>query len=460
MPALRGRANHVLMVTSTLARGGCERQMLATTTGLLRRGYTVAIFALAKAPPGEPTFEAEFAALGVDMSCAIGCDDMASPSEMAADEYGLGPFMPLIGHFSVVRLGAAVGQAIRRFRPAVVHCWSEPATVIAGFPASALGVERILLQLVNVSPIQRGAPEFSLYRDAYLLLLRNPDVVLLNISRTNARALEQWLEVPEGTVKILYNGFLPDSMGIAKRRRIAAFRRQIGPSPMAPTVGALMRFAPEKDPELWLETAAIIAAARPDVRFVLAGYGELAEPILRMTRALGLSERVALLGPRTDVGAIYAVMDVFLMTSRFEGTPNVLIEAQAAGVPVVAPLVGGVGEAMRDGVTGRLVTERAADKLAEAVVRVLDDPRWRKRAARQGPKFVASQFKLRRKIDRTVGFYNYGRAAPASEFAALPGRLRAYFQSPAPFWVKWLRRRRLPASSDQPVLIPRRVNLR
>ena len=426
MPALRDRAKHVLMVTSTLARGGCERQMLATTTGLLRRGYTVEIFALAKAPPGEPTFEAEFAALGVDMSCATGCDDMAAPGEMAADEYGLGPFMPLIGHFSVVRLGAAVGRAIRRFRPAIVHCWSEPATIIGGCAASALGVERILLQLVNVSPIQRGAPEASLYRDAYLLLLRNPDVVLLNISRTNARALEQWLEVPKGTVKLLYNGFLPDGMGIRKRRRIADFRRQIGPSTMAPTVGALMRFAPEKDPELWLETAAIIAAARPNVRFVLAGYGELAEPILRMTRALGLSERIALFGPRTDVGAIYAVMDVFLMTSRFEGTPNVLIEAQAAGVPVG----------------------------------VLDDPRWRKRAARQGPKFVASQFKLRRKIDRTIGFYNYGRAAPASEFAALPGRLRAYLQSPAAFWVKWLRRQRLPAPSDQPVLIPRRVNLR
>ncbi len=198
MPALRGKAKHVLMVTSTLARGGCERQMLATTTGLLRRGYTVAIFALAKASPGEPTFEAEFAALGVDMSCATGCDDMTAPGEMAADEYGLGRFMPLIGHFSVVRLGAAVGQAIRRFRPAVVHCWSEPATVIAGFPASALGVERFLLQLVNVSPIQRGAPEFSLYRDAYLLLLRNPDVVLLNISRTNARALEQMARGPRG----------------------------------------------------------------------------------------------------------------------------------------------------------------------------------------------------------------------------------------------------------------------
>src|SRR6185437_8836288 len=245
MSAFHGRAKHVLMVTSTLVRGGCERQMLATTTGLLQRGYTVGIFTLANAPPGEPTFEAEFAALGVRVSCADGCGDMAPPADgpqgnMAGGADGLGPFMPLIAHLNVVRLGAAVAQAIRMFRPVIVHCWSEPATVIAGLAASALGVPRILLQLVNVSPLQRGVAEVQLYRDAYHLLLRNPDAVLLNISRTNARALEQWLEVPEGTVKLLYNGFLPHSVQVRKRRRIAESRRRIGLAPKAPVVGAVM----------------------------------------------------------------------------------------------------------------------------------------------------------------------------------------------------------------------------
>jgi len=390
---------------------------------------------------------------------------MAPPADgpqgnMAGGAYGLGPFMPLIAHLNVVRLGAAVAQAIRMFRPVIVHCWSEPATVIAGLAASALGVPRILLQLVNVSPLQRGVAEVQLYRDAYHLLLRNPDAVLLNISRTNARALEQWLEVPEGTVKLLYNGFLPHSVQVRKRRRIAESRRRIGLAPRAPIVGALMRFAPEKDPDLWLETAAIVAAARPDVRFVLAGYGELAESILRKAKLLGLADRLALFGPKADVGAIYAVMDLFLMTSRFEGTPNVLIEAQAAGVPVVAPPVGGLGEAMRDGLTGRLVAERTAVKIAEAVLQMLDDPRWRRRAARLGPKFVSSRFKLRRKIDRTIGFYDYGRAAPTSDLHVMLGSLAARLQSAAAFWLNWLRRQRLPAADDEPVLIPHRMNLR
>ena len=98
-----------------------------------------------------------------------------------------------------------------------------------------------------------------------------------------------------------------------------------------------MRFAAEKDPDLWLETAAVIAAARPDVRFVLAGYGEHADDVARKVQEFGVADRVILPGPTADVGLVYAAMDVLMMTSRFEGVPNVLIEAQAAGVPVVAP---------------------------------------------------------------------------------------------------------------------------
>src|SRR5262249_57446870 len=115
----------------------------------------------------------------------------------------------------------------------------------------------------------------------------------------------------------------------------------------------------------------VIAAARPDVYFVLAGYGEMADHVAGKIRQLGLAERFRLAGPTKDVGEIYAALDVFLMTSRFEGTPNTLIEAQAAGIPIVAPLVGGIGETAVHGTTALLVEGRTADALAAAVVRIL-----------------------------------------------------------------------------------------
>ena len=273
---------------------------------------------------------------------------------------------------------------------------------------TALGVPRIVVQLVNVPPSRMKLQGSALYRDAYHLLLRNPKVRLLNISFANARNLEQWLEIPPGTVKLLRNGFLPESMRIRKGHEVKACRQQIGIPPGAPTVGTIMRFAHEKDPDLWLETASIIAAARPDVYFVLAGYGALSDRIAHRVNELGLSQRVILPGATVDIGAIYAGMDVFLMTSQFEGTPNALIEAQAAGVPVVTPDVGGTGETIVDGLTGLLTASRAASEIADAVLRILGDSSWPRRAAVRGPRFVSQRFDWQRKIDKTVVFYNGG----------------------------------------------------
>jgi glycosyltransferase involved in cell wall biosynthesis len=166
-----------------------------------------------------------------------------------------------------------------------------------------------------------------------------------------------------------------------------------------------MRFAPEKDPDLWLETAAAIAAARPDVHFVLAGngHGDIADQIFKKAGTLGL--RLIMPGAVTDVGEIYGALDVLLLTSRTENVPNVVIEAQAAGVPVVGPDVGGVGEAILDGVTGLLVPERTAQALAAAVLRILDNPGWLETVAIEGPSFVARRFGLERMVHEMVAIY-------------------------------------------------------
>ena len=91
-----------------------------------------------------------------------------------------------------------------------------------------------------------------------------------------------------------------------------------------------------------------------------------------------------------------------MLTSQFEGTPNVLIEAQAAGIPVVAPNVGGVGETLLDGTTGILVPNRKPSSFARAVLQMLHDPEWRERAAIHGPLFVAKRFGQQRMIDETI----------------------------------------------------------
>jgi glycosyltransferase involved in cell wall biosynthesis len=399
------RSRRVLMVISVLARGGCERLLLATARGLLQRGYTLEIFTLAPVPSHDPSMEAEFAALGIGSSCAADFGETPCEREDGQGRHGLERFRPLLRHLDVVQLGEALERVIRRFDPGVVHCWSEPSSVIGGLVAAALGVPRIIIRLVNVPPFRLNLPGADLYRDAYRLLLGNKTVQFLNGSVANARDLEEWLGVPSGSVKALYNGFRPDSVGIRNGDEAELCRRNLGIPPDAPVVGAIMRFAPEKDPGLWIETAARVAAVRPDVRFLLGGYGALAETIAHRIEELELSPRFILPGTVTDLGAVYACMDVFLMTSLYDGTPSTLVEAQAVGVPVVAPQVGGIGETMLHERTGLLTATRDAQALADAVLRILNDRGLRRSAAKYGPRFVAKRFNWPRNIDTTIAFY-------------------------------------------------------
>ena len=154
-------------------------------------------------------------------------------------------------------------------------------------------------------------------------------------------------------------------------------------------------------------------------QFLLAGFGPLQEAIERRIDALGLGGRVVLPGPMTDVGLIYAALDVVLLTSTVEGLPNVLIEAQAAGCPVAPPDVGGLREAVAD---GRTVLSPANDRRVawpRPPRRLLADPTWGTRARVEGPAFVASRFGLERMMRQTLEIYGLPpQAAPPTESAA------------------------------------------
>jgi glycosyltransferase involved in cell wall biosynthesis len=111
-------------------------------------------------------------------------------------------------------------------------------------------------------------------------------------------------------------------------------------------------------------------------------------------------------------------MDVFLLTSRVEGMPNTVLEAQAVGVPVVAVDVGGVSEALAAGETGHAVAEDDPGKLADRVCAVLADRAWRAAVRSRGPAFVRERFGLRRMVAETLAAY--GLDVPASQPASRP----------------------------------------
>jgi glycosyltransferase involved in cell wall biosynthesis len=143
----------------------------------------------------------------------------------------------------------------------------------------------------------------------------------------------------------------------------------------------------------------------PDVRLLLIGEGELRDELEAQARALGLSGAVIFAGIRTDVAEIVAALDIFVLPSLWEGTSNAVLEAMAAGLPIVATAVGGTPEVVVDGVTGLLVPPRDPSALAGALVTLLQDADLRHRMGRAGRERVKQYFSLERMVRRTEALY-------------------------------------------------------
>jgi glycosyltransferase involved in cell wall biosynthesis len=394
------------MVVESFARGGAERQILGLTEGLLRHGYAVHVFELIGVVDGQSSFVEELAQLGVGLT--NGRKLAAAAANFPVDLAALDPFRAILP-VDVVALCRALALTIQEFRPGIVHSWSNVANVIGGIVSGVMGVPRIVLGLhASPPPSWYGEAQSDLYREAYRRLADDTRLTLVNDSGASTMAYQTWLQCAPNAIKMVHNGFAPSSMKIGTADDRISYRAHLGLPADAPVVGGLMRFAPEKDPGLWIESAAAIASKRPDVWFVLGGYGhgKIADELYQAGIKLGLGRRLVMPGAVKDIGRFYGALDAFFLTSRSENLGLVLIEAQAAGLPLVGPAVGGVGEAMLNGVTGLLVSDRSPKSFAAAVLQVLNDPAWRKRAAAKGPRFVARRFGQERMVHKIIRIYS------------------------------------------------------
>jgi len=149
----------------------------------------------------------------------------------------------------------------------------------------------------------------------------------------------------------------------------------------------------------------MVARSRPKVRFVIVGDGELWDKLHREVAAHGLRARVLFSGWRSDLGAVYADLDVVVCCSRNEGTPVSLIEACAAGRAVVGTRVGGIPDIIAAGVNGLLVPSGDAAALAAAIVQLVDDPERRRLMGIDGQRSVRDRYGADRMVKELKDLY-------------------------------------------------------
>ena len=267
-------------------------------------------------------------------------------------------------------------RALRRLNPDVFQAnLRHPWSCQYGLTAATLtpGVRVVALEHLptpTTASLQRRLERLTSGRlDAHLA-----------VGHRSARELERLIGLRPGAITVIQNGVRADGMVV--RRRESTERA---------TVGAIGRLTPQKGFDVLLHALADL----PEVAAVIAGDGPERLHLARLHDDLGLGDRVRLIGSIEGPAEVLRSIDAFVLPSRFEALPLVVLEAMHAGIPVVASDVGSVAEAVVDGETGVLVPAGDVGALVNAIRRVLD-PEVGQRMGARGRELARAVFTRKR----------------------------------------------------------------
>jgi glycosyltransferase involved in cell wall biosynthesis len=171
-------------------------------------------------------------------------------------------------------------------------------------------------------------------------------------------------------------------------------RRSLDIDPQAPVAAIVAALRPEKNHEQFLRVAAEVRKRLPAARFLIVGDGPERPMLEQLAGELGLNDAVLFLGTRSDISDLLAACDVFVLTSRMEANPVSILEAMAAGKPVVAPCVGSIGESVIDRVTGYLTAPGDDAEVVDRVTELLADRPLAERLGATGREAVCARWSL------------------------------------------------------------------
>ncbi len=285
----------------------------------------------------------------------------------------------------------ALGRVLAERSPDLVHTHTAKAGVLGRFAARRLGLPVVHMphghNFQGYAPVGLGWTVRWVER-----VLARCTALLLVFSRSVAEDYVRLAGVPREKILVIPSGIEPAEVPDAAARLSA--RRGLDLPDGVFVVGYAGRLEHVKGVDILAEAFVRLAEGCGECLLLVAGDGRLRGAMEEVLRREGVKERCRFLGwlDESAMERFYAALDVLVLPSRNEAVGRVLLEAQSRGVPVVASAVGGIPEALCDGVTGLLVPPGSADLLADVLRRLTGDDALRRRMAAAGPGWVRERF--------------------------------------------------------------------
>jgi len=353
----------VLLAINTLARGGAERQLVELATGLDRGLFSVSVLCVVAGGP----LADELTSAGI----SVAVFDSRNPLEL----------LRLIAH-------------VRGQRPDIVHSFLFGSNIVGTLAATLARTPVVITSRRSLGFFKDGRPHYDLLQG---IANRFSDVVVANSEAVREDTLRRE-HLGAEKVRTIYNGVAPN-VASTDRDRVRATLLGDGNT----LVIVVANLIPYKGLDYFVDAWRDVVRTVPGARAVIVGEGPARTEL--EARAADLSGSIRFIGSRHDVPELLQAADLVVQSSLYEGFPNAILEAMAAGRAVVATAVGGTVEAVEPERTGILVSPRDSAALAAAIARVLTQPDLARSYGLAGRKRVEAEFSVARMVGRYADLY-------------------------------------------------------
>jgi len=330
-----------------------------------------------------------------EFDCTVCSVGQGGPLFERFEELGITPYVfekKAAFDFSLIPKVAAL---IRDKKIDIVHTTLFYADVIGAFAARLAGVKKII-SWEAVTEVYTPK-QIMAYKLASRLYTKS-----VAVSRAIENKVQSKYKVPsEKTITIHYGVDLSRFYPF----RDEAMRMDLGFKKNDVVFGTVARFTEQKGHRYLIEAAKDVISKESSVHFVLAGDGPLREEIEGKISELGLDKNFHLLGFRTDIDKLLHSFDVFLLPSLYEGLPNAVLEAMAAGLPVIATAVDGTPEAVIHNESGILIEPKNPEAIRDSVLRLFENIKLRDEFGKNARQRVEESFSWEKEVSEFVELY-------------------------------------------------------
>jgi len=391
----------VVQYIGSLNSGGAERQLCNTAIGLKQRNYVCRVLTIY--PSSGNDGQGHYCPLlrdgGIELKTVS--DRPMSLETMAEIRWDLLAAAPASIRPNITQLAIELVE-----NPTdVLHCWLDHPNIMGALAGMIAGVPSIILSTRNSNPTNFPRLHAPYMDEWYPLIAQSKRVHWIANSHCGAESYAKYLSIPVERFHIVLNGVFSGHFQTVTDSQQESARKKLGVPVNSPVVAVINRLSEEKQPFLMLKVIRLLLADLPDLRVLVAGVGPLEDQLRKTIRKRRLEKNITLLGRIENVNELLKASNALLLTSTLEGCPNVALEAQHVGIPVVATRGGGTVDAVVDGTTGFLCEVDDAVALTLSLRRILTDKNLARDFGANGRIFVDQYFDVDRMVDLTCKVY-------------------------------------------------------